>query len=181
MGNYSEYFGFATNVDAVVYLMLANDLIHGLFPEAVTVGEDVSGMPTFCIPVKDGGVGFDYRLHMAIADKWIELLLKKKDEEWLMGDIVHTLSNRRWLEKCVADAESHDQALGGDKTTIAFWLMDKVSLAVFVCVFVFHCVFVKLLLRKHPSLGVLYDVSLKIFKFCWSLLCKGLNLTLIII
>ncbi|KAF3779056.1 1-4-alpha-glucan-branching enzyme 1 [Nymphaea thermarum] len=126
-GNYNEYFGFATDVDAVVYLMLANDLVHGLFPEAVTVGEDVSGMPAFCIPVKDGGVGFDYRLHMAIADKWIELLSKsvlKKDEEWLMGDIVHTLSNRRWLEKCVAYAESHDQALVGDKT-IAFWLMDK--------------------------------------------------------
>ena len=43
-----------------------------------------------------------------------------------MGDIVHTLTNRRWLEKCVAYAESHDQALVGDKT-IAFWLMDKVT------------------------------------------------------
>uniref|UniRef100_A0A5B6ZJQ5 1,4-alpha-glucan branching enzyme n=1 Tax=Davidia involucrata TaxID=16924 RepID=A0A5B6ZJQ5_DAVIN len=122
-GNYNEYFGFATDVDAVVYLMLVNDLIHGLFPEAVTVGEDVSGMPTFCIPVQDGGVGFDYRLQMAIADKWIELL-EKKDEDWRMGDIVHTLTNRRWLEKCIAYAESHDQALVGDKT-IAFWLMDK--------------------------------------------------------
>ncbi|XP_027072580.1 1,4-alpha-glucan-branching enzyme 1, chloroplastic/amyloplastic-like isoform X3 [Coffea arabica] len=122
-GNYNEYFGYATDVDAVVYLMLANDLIHGLFPEAITIGEDVSGMPTFCIPIQDGGVGFDYRLHMAIADKWIELL-KKRDEDWRMGDVVHMLTNRRWLEKCVAYAESHDQALVGDKT-IAFWLMDK--------------------------------------------------------
>lgn len=31
-------------------------------------------MPAFCIPVQDGGVGFDYRLHMAVADKWIENL-----------------------------------------------------------------------------------------------------------
>ncbi|KAL5807547.1 hypothetical protein ACOSQ4_030280 [Xanthoceras sorbifolium] len=122
-GNYNEYFGFATDVDAVVYLLLVNDLIHGLFPEAVTVGEDVSGMPTFCIPVQDGGVGFDYRLHMAVADKWIELL-KKRDEDWKMGDVIHTLTNRRWREKCVVYAESHDQALVGDKT-IAFWLMDK--------------------------------------------------------
>ncbi|XP_052175529.1 1,4-alpha-glucan-branching enzyme 1, chloroplastic/amyloplastic-like isoform X2 [Diospyros lotus] len=122
-GNYNEYFGFATDVDAVVYLMLVNDLIHGLFPESITVGEDVSGMPTFCIPVQDGGVGFDYRLHMAIADKWIELL-KKRDEDWRVGDIVFTLTNRRWLEKCISYAESHDQALVGDKT-IAFWLMDK--------------------------------------------------------
>ncbi|KAG2571948.1 1,4-alpha-glucan-branching enzyme 2, chloroplastic/amyloplastic-like [Panicum virgatum] len=122
-GNYGEYFGFATDVDAVVYLMLVNDLIHGLYPEAVAIGEDVSGMPTFCIPVQDGGVGFDYRLHMAAPDKWIELL-KQSDEYWKMGDIVHTLTNRRWLEKCVTYAESHDQALVGDKT-IAFWLMDK--------------------------------------------------------
>ncbi|KAG4204845.1 hypothetical protein ERO13_A04G065400v2 [Gossypium hirsutum] len=122
-GNYNEYFGYATDVDAVVYLMLVNDMIHGLYPEAVTIGEDVSGMPTFCLPVQDGGVGFDYRLHMAVADKWIELL-KKRDEDWKMGDIVYTLVNRRWLEKCVVYAESHDQALVGDKT-IAFWLMDK--------------------------------------------------------
>ncbi|KAH7372698.1 hypothetical protein KP509_17G017100 [Ceratopteris richardii] len=123
-GNYNEYFGLATDVDAVNYLMLANDMIHALYPNAITVGEDVSGMPTFCIPVADGGVGFDYRLHMAVADKWIELLSKKQDEDWLMGDIVYTLTNRRWKEKCVAYAESHDQALVGDKT-IAFWLMDK--------------------------------------------------------
>ncbi|KAG6514530.1 1,4-alpha-glucan-branching enzyme 1, chloroplastic/amyloplastic-like [Zingiber officinale] len=122
-GNYNEYFGYAADVDAVVYLMLVNDMIHALFPEAVTIGEDVSGMPTFCIPVEDGGVGFDYRLHMAIPDKWIEFM-ELKDEDWKMGDIVHTLTNRRWLEKCVAYAESHDQALVGDKT-LAFWLMDK--------------------------------------------------------
>ncbi|EOA19974.1 hypothetical protein CARUB_v10000235mg [Capsella rubella] len=122
-GNYTEYFGLETDVDAVTYLMLVNDLIHGLYPEAITVGEDVSGMPTFCIPVQDGGVGFDYRLHMAIADKWIEIL-KKRDEDWQMGDIVYTLTNRRWSEKCISYAESHDQALVGDKT-IAFWLMDK--------------------------------------------------------
>ncbi|KAF2945105.1 hypothetical protein DAI22_02g193000 [Oryza sativa Japonica Group] len=124
-GNYSEYFGFATDADAVVYLMLVNDLIHGLYPEAITIGEDVSGMPTFALPVQDGGVGFDYRLHMAVPDKWIELL-KQSDESWKMGDIVHTLTNRRWSEKCVTYAESHDQALVGDKT-IAFWLMDKVT------------------------------------------------------
>ncbi|KAI5015079.1 hypothetical protein ZWY2020_056469 [Hordeum vulgare] len=122
-GSYHEYFGFATDVDAVVYLMLVNDLIHALYPEAVTIGEDVSGMPTFALPVQVGGVGFDYRLHMAVADKWIELL-KGSDEGWEMGNIVHTLTNRRWLEKCVTYAESHDQALVGDKT-IAFWLMDK--------------------------------------------------------
>ena len=51
---------------------------------------------------------------------------RQSDEAWKMGDIVHTLTNRRWLEKCVTYSESHDQALVGDKT-IAFWLMDKVT------------------------------------------------------
>ena len=76
-------------------------------------------MPTFCLLVQDGGVGFDYRLHMAVADEWIELF-----EDWQMGDILYTLSNRRRSEKCVVYTESHDQALVGDKT-IFFWLMDK--------------------------------------------------------
>ncbi|CAI5961383.1 unnamed protein product [Closterium sp. NIES-64] len=123
-GNYEEYFGFATDVEAMAYLMVANDMMHGLYPDCVTIAEDVSGMPTLCQPVAWGGVGFDYRLQMAIADKWIELLSEQSDEQWQMGDIVHTLTNRRWMEKSIAYAESHDQALVGDKT-IAFWLMDK--------------------------------------------------------
>ncbi|KAK9835549.1 hypothetical protein WJX74_002755 [Apatococcus lobatus] len=122
-GNYDEYFGMATDIEAVVYLMLMNQMLHDLFPTCITIGEDVSGMPTFARPVAEGGVGFDYRLQMAIADKWIEVL-KTPDESWEMGNITHTLTNRRYAEPCVAYAESHDQALVGDKT-IAFWLMDK--------------------------------------------------------
>ncbi|DBB05355.1 TPA: hypothetical protein ACH3X3_010575 [Trebouxia sp. C0006] len=123
-GNYDEYFGMATDVEAVVYLMLMNTMIHDYFPTAITIGEDVSGMPTFCRPIAEGGVGFDYRLQMAIADKWIEILGKYRDQDWDMGNIIHTLTNRRYAEPCVGYAESHDQALVGDKT-IAFWLMDK--------------------------------------------------------
>mmetsp|Transcript_39286 Transcript_39286/g.84109 ORF Transcript_39286/g.84109 Transcript_39286/m.84109 type:complete len:891 (+) Transcript_39286:181-2853(+) len=122
-GNYDEYFGMQTDLDSVVYLMIANDMIHSLFPNAVTIGEDVSGMPTFCRPVQEGGVGFDYRLNMAIADKWIDIMETSTDEYWGMGDICHTLTNRRYGEACIGYAESHDQALVGDKT-IAFWLMD---------------------------------------------------------
>ncbi|GIL59739.1 hypothetical protein Vafri_14468 [Volvox africanus] len=123
-GNYEEYFGMNTDVDAVVYLMLVNNLLHDMFPNCVTVGEDVSGMPAFCRPWHEGGVGFDYRLQMAIADKWIEMLRSHDDCSWDMGTITHTLTNRRYAEACVSYAESHDQALVGDKT-IAFWLMDK--------------------------------------------------------
>ncbi|KAK0499782.1 glycoside hydrolase family 13 protein [Armillaria luteobubalina] len=123
-GGYHEYFGDSADLEAIVYLMLANDAMHALYPKVITIAEDVSGMPLLCIPVNKGGVGFDYRLSMAIPDMWIKLLKHKTDDEWDMGDIVHTLTNRRYGEKSVAYCESHDQALVGDKT-LAFWLMDK--------------------------------------------------------
>ena len=34
----------------------------------------MSGMPALCRPVADGGIGFDYRLAMALPDMWIKLL-----------------------------------------------------------------------------------------------------------
>lgn len=123
-GDYNEYFGLNVDTDAIVYLALANRLLHTIDPDVITIAEDVSGMPTLCRPVREGGIGFDYRLAMAIPDKWIELLKGARDEDWDMANIVHTLTNRRWMEKTVAYAESHDQALVGDKT-LAFWLMDK--------------------------------------------------------
>ena len=124
-GDYNEYFGSRScaDADACVYLMLANKLIHTLLPNAVTIAEDVSGMPLLCRPVEEGGIGFDYRLGMAIPDMWIKLLKEVRDEDWNMGLIVHTLTNRRWNEKTIAYAESHDQAIVGDKT-LAMWLMD---------------------------------------------------------
>jgi len=99
-------------------------MIHSLYPQATSIAEDVSGMPGLCRPVEEGGVGFDYRLAMAIPDMWIKLLKESSDEEWKLGHIVHTLTNRRHQEKTIAYSESHDQALVGDKT-LAFWLMDK--------------------------------------------------------
>ncbi|KAG6842032.1 alpha-1,4-glucan branching enzyme [Blastosporella zonata] len=123
-GGYHEYFGDGADIEAIVYLMLANDAIHEIYPNAITIAEDVSGMPLLGAPVDKGGVGFDYRLSMAIPDMWIKLLKHKADDEWDLGNIVHTLTNRRYGEKSIAYCESHDQALVGDKT-LAFWLMDK--------------------------------------------------------
>lgn len=122
-GDYNEYFGLNCDTEAFNYLQLANHIMHKYFPNAITIAEDVSGMPALCRPVEEGGGGFDYRLGMAIPDMWIKLLKEFKDDEWNIGQIVHTLTNRRWQEGTVAYAESHDQALVGDKT-IAFWLMD---------------------------------------------------------
>ncbi|XP_073719621.1 1,4-alpha-glucan-branching enzyme [Misgurnus anguillicaudatus] len=123
-GDYAEYFGLQVDEESLVYLMLANHIVHNLYHDCITIAEEVSGMPALCRPLKEGGLGFDYRLAMAIPDKWIQILKELKDEDWDMGNIVHTMTNRRYGEKCIAYAESHDQALVGDKT-LAFWLMDK--------------------------------------------------------
>ncbi|XP_049805932.1 1,4-alpha-glucan-branching enzyme [Schistocerca nitens] len=123
-GSYDDYFNLDVDTESVMYLMMANHILHDLYPEITTIAEDVSGMPASCRPVSEGGLGFDYRLAMAIPDMWIKLLKEIRDEDWNMGKIVYTLTNRRWMEKAVAYAESHDQALVGDKT-LAFWLMDK--------------------------------------------------------
>ncbi|KAF7355537.1 1,4-alpha-glucan branching enzyme [Mycena sanguinolenta] len=116
-GGYHEYFGPGTDEEGVVYLMLANDAMHTLYPPVITIAEDVSGMPLLGVPVPQGGVGFDYRLSMAIPDMWIKLLKHKKDDEWDLGNIVHTLTNRRHGEKSIAYCESHDQALVGGQDT----------------------------------------------------------------
>lgn len=122
-GGYHEYFGPGVDLEAVAYLMMANVMLHKLYPGVITIAEDVSGMPGTCVPVEDGGLGFDYRLAMAIPDLYIKLLKEKRDEDWDLGNVCFTLTNRRYGEPTVAYAESHDQCLVGDKT-LAFWLMD---------------------------------------------------------
>ncbi len=118
------YFGEAVNRDAILYLSLANRLVHTLRAGGITIAEDVSGMPGLTVPIDDGGVGFDYRLGMSIPDFWIEYLQDIPDEEWDLHRMWNTLLNRLPSSRTVAYAESHDQALVGDKT-IAFRLMDK--------------------------------------------------------
>jgi len=122
--HYDKYFKYDVDWDAVTYLQLANEVVHRFNKNAVSIAEDVSGMPGLCRTPYEGGIGFDYRLAMGIPDYWIKLLKEKSDEEWNIYEIWDVLNNRRWKEKTVAYSESHDQALVGDKT-IAFWLMDK--------------------------------------------------------
>ncbi len=117
------YFNTKVNTDAVTYLQLAASLVQQVLPGAFAIAEDMSGMPGLCRPVDEGGFGFTHRLAMGLPDYWIKLLKEKKDEEWSVGDMWYTLTNRRYGEANIAYAESHDQALVGDKT-IAFRLMD---------------------------------------------------------
>jgi len=121
--HYDKYF-YEVDWDAVTYLQLANALIHEFKENTISVAEDVSGMPGLCRRPEEGGLGFDFRLGMGLPDYWIKILKEKTDEEWDIHEMWDVLINRRASEKTIAYAESHDQALVGDKT-IAFWLMDK--------------------------------------------------------
>ena len=121
--SYGMYFSPNTDTEAVTYLQLANELIHQLNPNAISIAEDMSGMPGMCLKLRNGGLGFDYRLSMGTPDLWIKTLKECRDEDWSMGKFWYELTQRRPQEKTVAYCESHDQALVGDKT-ILFRLCD---------------------------------------------------------
>ena len=116
--DYSCYYNGNEDGDAICYLTLANKLIHEVKKGAITIAEDMSGMPGLACPVKDGGMGFDYRLAMGIPDFWIKYIKEVRDEDWKAGHIFYEMTNRREDEKTISYAESHDQALVGDKTII---------------------------------------------------------------
>lgn len=121
---YSDYYNLNQDGDAICYLTLANKLIHEINPNAITIAEEMSGLPELAVPFKDGGVGFDYRLAMGVPDFWIKYIKEVRDEDWKAGHIFYEMTNRRASEKTISYAESHDQALVGDKTII-FRLIDS--------------------------------------------------------
>ena len=110
------YYSPNTDTEAITYLQLANLLIREVRPDAVTIAEDMSGMPGMCVPVADGGIGFDYRLGMGLPDMWIRLIKDQRDEDWNMDAVWHELTAR--VAPTIAYVESHDQALVGDQTAM---------------------------------------------------------------
>ena len=121
---YDNYFNDGVDENAVTYLALAAMLTKEIDPDAITIAEDMSGMAGLAAPFASGGLGFDFRMAMGIADHWIKWLKEKSDEQWSMGEIWWELTNKRADEKTISYAECHDQALVGDKTLI-FRMMDK--------------------------------------------------------
>lgn len=122
--DYSKYFSLNTDIEAVTYLMLANELTHSFNPSATTIAEDMSAMPGMALPISSGGIGFDYRLSMGIPDFWIKQLKEKTDNSLDLLSLWWELTTRRPGEKNIGYSESHDQALVGDKT-IMMWLADE--------------------------------------------------------
>ena len=122
-GGYGDYYNGHEDDESIAYLTLANLLIHEVNPKAITIAEEVSGMPGLAAPFKDGGYGFDYRMAMNIPDYWIKTIKELRDEDWKPSSMFWETTNRRQDEKTISYAESHDQALVGDKT-IVFRLID---------------------------------------------------------
>ncbi|MBQ0073004.1 MAG: alpha amylase C-terminal domain-containing protein [Prevotella sp.] len=123
-GGYGDYFNGGQDDNALCYLALANKVIHEVNKNAITIAEEMSGMPGLASKFEDGGLGFDYRLAMGIPDYWIKMIKEKSDENWGVFDIFWKMTDRRADEKTISYAESHDQALVGDKT-IVFRLIDS--------------------------------------------------------
>ena len=121
---YDDYFDGSIDLDAFSYVTLANELIHSLNPNAITIAEEVSGLPGLGSPIKDGGCGFDFRLSMGIPECWFKLVTEVSDENWDLDYLFNELTNKRDDESSISYVESHDQALVGGKTLI-FELMDK--------------------------------------------------------
>lgn len=121
--SYDNYYNGNQDGDAIAYLTLANELIHEVNKNAITIAEEVSGMPGLAAPIKDGGYGFDYRMAMNVPDYWIKTIKEQKDEDWKPSSLFWEVTNRRKDEKTISYVESHDQALVGDKTVI-FRLID---------------------------------------------------------
>ena len=115
---YNDYFDDSVDEDALTYLALANKVIHEVRPDALTIAEDISGIPGLAFPLSRGGFGFDYRFAMGIPDNWIKLIKEVSDEHWSMGNLWYELNNRRSEEKTISYAESHDQAIVGDQSLI---------------------------------------------------------------
>lgn len=122
--SYDDYYSGNVDLDAVAYLAMANELAHSVNPNATIIAEDMSAFPGLAAPRAHSGIGFDYRLSMGIPDLWIKMLKEQKDEDWNLGYLFHELIAHRPEEKTISYAESHDQALVGDKTLI-FRLIDK--------------------------------------------------------
>ncbi|MBN1415094.1 MAG: alpha amylase C-terminal domain-containing protein [Bacteroidales bacterium] len=122
--SYDMYYDGGQDEDAITYFVLANKLIHQVNPHAVTIAEEMSGMPGLAASLDDGGYGFDYRMAMGVPDYWIKIIKEVPDENWDISQLYYELTSKRKDEKTVSYAESHDQALVGDKT-IVFRLMDK--------------------------------------------------------
>ncbi len=100
--------------DGVLYLELANTLIHELKPQSLTVAEEFSGMPGMTSPTRDAGLGFDYRFAMGIPDFWGKFIKEGRP----IGTLWHEMTNHRRYERTISYVACHDQCINGKDAMI---------------------------------------------------------------
>ncbi|CAK8689215.1 unnamed protein product [Clavelina lepadiformis] len=117
--DYSTYFGAYVDTQSMAYMMLANDILHRYYSNIITIAEDKTEMPSLCRPLREGGLGFDYKLGLSVPNKWMKLLDEKRDEDWNMGFIFHAMIKKRPGEKVISLPESRKESMVGKKTLIS--------------------------------------------------------------
>jgi len=115
--------------NGVLYLSLANTLVHELAPHAITLAEEFSGAPGMSCSPDNAGLGFDYRFAMGLPDFWAKFI----EEGRTMGQMWHELTNRRHYDKTISYTECHDQCINGDDAFI--WRMIKDDMYTHMSVF----------------------------------------------
>ena len=105
------YFSMNTNVDARIFLMLANELIHGFNDKAMTIAEEDSGFPGMCLPLEYGGVGFDYRQDEGVQALWAALIRDQRQQDWDMSRLWATLTAGRPGEMRLCSPEPRERSL----------------------------------------------------------------------
>lgn len=100
--------------DGVLYLELANTLVHELRPQSLTIAEEFSGMPGMTSPPSEGGLGFDHRFAMGIPDFWGKFIKEGRS----VGMLWYEMTNRRRYERTISYVACHDQCINGKDAMI---------------------------------------------------------------
>ncbi|KAI8557559.1 hypothetical protein RHMOL_Rhmol04G0020000 [Rhododendron molle] len=113
-GDMEEYCNQYVDKDALMYLILANEILHALHPKIITIAEDATLYPGLCEPTSQGGLGFDYFVNLSASEMWSSLLGNVPDCDWNMSKIVSTLiGNKHSADKMLLYAENHNQSISG--------------------------------------------------------------------
>ncbi|KAH7428429.1 hypothetical protein KP509_09G001300 [Ceratopteris richardii] len=112
-GGYDYFCNQYVDQDAQNYLILANEMLHTLNPNIITIAEDTTFYPGLCQPINKGGLGFDYAVSTQPAEMWAWLIRYGSDQHWIISQIVDTLTRQKSFGKMIAFTESHAQSITG--------------------------------------------------------------------
>ncbi|MCL7041319.1 hypothetical protein MKW94_030953 [Papaver nudicaule] len=116
-GDMEEYYNQYVDKDALIYLILANEMLHELNPNIITIAEDATHYPGLCEQTSEGGLGFDFYANVSVSEMWLSLLESVPDHEWNMNKVVKTLlGNGKNTNKMLTYAENHNQSISGGRS-----------------------------------------------------------------